>query len=74
MLAPEEPGRQVRPRHEHACEDPPVILVDDELLMDWYNMELRRYQGDLGMSMNYHNGSFVHLFNQLNLAPRDDPE
>nr|KAJ0203696.1 hypothetical protein LSAT_V11C500234260 [Lactuca sativa] len=34
VLAPEEPGRRVRPRHELVRENPPVIPVDDEPPMD----------------------------------------
>lgn len=71
VLVPEEPRRRVRPRREYVQEEPPVIPIDDEIPMDWYNIELRRYQDDLGRNMNYQNESSVHLFNQLNLAPRD---
>ena len=70
---PEEPGRRVRPRREHVREGPPVIPVDDKLPMDWYNMEMRRYQNDLGLSMNYHNKSFFYLFEQMNIFPRPGP-
>ena len=73
VLVPEESGRRVRPHRENIQEKLLVIPVDDEIPMDWYNMELRRYQDDLRRSMNYHKESFVHLFNQMNLAPRDGP-
>ena len=48
VMTPEEPSRRVRPRQENVEEDPPVIPVDDEMPIDWYNVEVRRYQDDLG--------------------------
>lgn len=73
VLVLEESGRWVRPRREHIREEPSVIPVNDEIPMDWYIMELRRYQDDLRCNMNYPNESFIHFFNQLNFAPRDGP-
>ena len=63
----------MRQRREEVEEDPPVIPVDEDLSMDWYNIEARRYQDDLGRSMNYNNESFVYLFEQMNIAPRPGP-
>lgn len=74
VVSPEEPGRRVRPRHEQAHDDPPVIPVDDEVPMDGYNMEVRRYQDDLGRSMNYNNMALSHLFTHLNIPSMDPPD
>jgi hypothetical protein len=74
VVSPEEPGRRVRPRHEQAHDDPPVIPVDDEVPMDGYNMEVRRYQDDLGRSMNYNNMALSHLFTHLNIPSMDTPD
>ena len=62
VLVPEEPRRKVRQQKDHVREDPPVIPVEEEQPMDWYNVDMRRYRDDLGRSMNYHNESFVYLF------------
>ena len=54
-VAPEGPGRRVRPRPTHIHEDPPVIPIEDELPMDPYNFELRAYQDDIGCGLNQTN-------------------
>ena len=51
-------------------QDPPVIPVDEELPMDWYNVELRRYQDDIGRGVNFVNESFACLFKQMHFTPR----
>lgn len=58
---------------EQVREDPPVIPVDEELPMDWYNIEARRYQDDRRKIMKYNNDSFVYLFEQMNIVPRPGP-
>ena len=73
VVAPEELGRRVRPRQENVQEDPPVISIDDEMLMNWCNVEVRRYQDDLGRSMNYNHWTLAYLFYHLNIPPMDEP-
>lgn len=41
-VVPEQPGRRVRPRQDQAHDDPPVISVDEEIPMDWYNEAISR--------------------------------
>ena len=69
-LVPEEPGRRGRRRRERVPQDPPVIPVEEELPMDWYNVEMRRYQDDIGWGVNFVNESFTCLFEQMHSTPR----
>lgn len=44
VIEPKEPGKSVKRRQDEAHDDPPLILVDDEVPMDWYNVEMRQFQ------------------------------
>lgn len=48
-------GRRVRPRPDDTHEEPPVILVEDEMPMDLYNRVMCRYQDNIGWAINYQN-------------------
>lgn len=71
VIGPEELGRRVRPRQDRACEDPPMIPVEDEIPNEWFNVEGRRYQDDLGRSLNFTNRSFIQMFNHFNIQHVD---
>lgn len=64
VLVSEESRIRVTQRREHVRDDPPFIPVDDKLRIYSYNVELRRYQDDLGQCMNYHNCHLVTFLNK----------
>ena len=42
--------------------------------MDWYSVESRAYQDDLGRSMNYNNMAPTHMMSHLHIPRMDGPE
>ncbi|CAI9284544.1 unnamed protein product [Lactuca saligna] len=57
-----QPRVQVRQRSDEAEEDePPVILVEDELQMDTYNVAWSRFQDNLAQNSNYTNMSLDYM-------------
>nr|KAJ0204711.1 hypothetical protein LSAT_V11C500278910 [Lactuca sativa] len=73
VVGPNAPGRRVRPRRERDVEDePPVIPVENEdVPMDWYNVEMRRMQDQLARGLNFSNQSHIRLFDHFNIPHID---
>ncbi|KAL7605091.1 hypothetical protein Lser_V15G17612 [Lactuca serriola] len=73
IVGPEAPGRRVRSRRERDVEDePPVIPVENEdVPMDWYNVEMRRMQDQMARGLNFCNQSHIRLFDHFNIPHID---
>ena len=73
VVGPEAPGRRVRSRRERDMEDePPVIPVENEdVPMDWYNIEMRRMQDQMARGLNFSNQSHIRLFDHFNIPHID---
>lgn len=53
VLVPEHPWRRVRPQPAEVCEELPVILVEDEMPMDPYNLAMRQFNDNLARGVNH---------------------
>ena len=72
VMVLEQPGRRVRPRQGYMHEDPSVIPVEDELLMDPYNVELMLYKDDIRHNLNYHHMTLANIMHHMNIPRMND--
>ena len=71
VIEPKEPGKSVKRRQDEAHDDPALILVDDEVPMDWYNVEMRQFQYDLARGVNFGTPYCIEMFNHFNVQHVD---
>lgn len=62
-------GRRFRPINAH--EEPPVIPVEDEMLMDAYNLSMRQFQSNLASGVNHLNTILEFMKSQMNMKRPD---